>query len=134
LNSGLHAVKQVLYCLNHTSSPFCSDYFAYGVSQTTCPCWLQTMVLISASQVAGITGLSHQLQASVLCFFVIYLCRYLSYLLLGSKFLQGRPFSCYCHFFQSTIEHNLLYRADFLHVSFVDNANKCFRVSSSCQC
>jgi hypothetical protein len=39
--------KQVLYCLSHTFSPFC-------------PSWSQsTILLISASQVARITGVSH---------------------------------------------------------------------------
>jgi hypothetical protein len=50
--------KQVLYCLNHTSGPLCSGYF--GVSQTICSDWPQTeILLVSASQVARITGMSH---------------------------------------------------------------------------
>jgi hypothetical protein len=52
--------KQVLYSLGHTSSPFCSGYFGDRVSQTVCLGWPQTMILlISASQVAKITGVSH---------------------------------------------------------------------------
>jgi hypothetical protein len=52
--------KQVLYCLSHTSSPFCSGYFGAGVSRTICQGWTQTLIfLISVSQVAGIAGVSH---------------------------------------------------------------------------
>jgi hypothetical protein len=55
--------KQVLtklYCLSHTSSPFCSSYFGDGVSWTICPDWLWTSILPSlATQVARITGLSY---------------------------------------------------------------------------
>jgi hypothetical protein len=52
---------QVLYHLNHTSSPFCSAYFGDGILKTICPGWLQTIILpISASQVARITGVSCQ--------------------------------------------------------------------------
>jgi hypothetical protein len=28
---GFALVQQVLYCLSHTSSPFCSDYFGDGI-------------------------------------------------------------------------------------------------------
>jgi hypothetical protein len=28
LNSGLHTCKQVLYCWNHTPTPFCFTYFS----------------------------------------------------------------------------------------------------------
>jgi hypothetical protein len=60
LNSGLHTWKQVLYHLNHTSSPFCSGYFGDGVLWTICPGWPPTIILlISAFQVARITGMSH---------------------------------------------------------------------------
>jgi hypothetical protein len=42
-------------------SPFCSGYFGDGVSQTTFLSWPLTTVLpISASQIARITGVSHQ--------------------------------------------------------------------------
>jgi hypothetical protein len=53
--------KQVLYCLSHTSSQFCSGYSGAGVLQTICPGWPQTSILpILASQVAGITGMRQQ--------------------------------------------------------------------------
>jgi hypothetical protein len=46
---------------SHTSSPFCSGYFGDEVSRTICPEWPQTAILlISASQVAGITGANHR--------------------------------------------------------------------------
>jgi hypothetical protein len=55
LNSGL-----TLYPLSHTSSPFCSAYFGDGVLQTFCLAWAgTTILLITASHVAGITGVSH---------------------------------------------------------------------------
>jgi hypothetical protein len=51
--------KQVLY-LRHTSSPFCSGYFGDRVSQNICLVWSQVAILlISLSQVAMITGVSH---------------------------------------------------------------------------
>jgi hypothetical protein len=55
----LHA--QVLYVFSHTASPFCFCYFGDGVSRTIFPSWSQTLILlISASQVAKIKGMSHQ--------------------------------------------------------------------------
>jgi hypothetical protein len=52
--------NQALYCLSHTSSPFCSGYFGDGVSWTICPGWPCTAILpMSASQAARITGTSH---------------------------------------------------------------------------
>jgi hypothetical protein len=46
---------QVLYI----SSPFCSGYLGDGFSQTICPGWPRTeILLLSASQVARITGVS----------------------------------------------------------------------------
>jgi hypothetical protein len=58
--------KQVLSCLSHTYSPFCSGYFGDGrVSRTICPYWPRTVILlISASQVAKITGVNHRCLAS----------------------------------------------------------------------
>jgi hypothetical protein len=51
--------KHVLYHLSHTSSLFCSGYFEDGVSWTICQGWPQaTNLPISASQVAGIIGIS----------------------------------------------------------------------------
>jgi hypothetical protein len=50
--------NQALYCLRHISNPFCSDYF---LEMGSCPGWPQTKILpLSASQVARITGVSHQ--------------------------------------------------------------------------
>jgi hypothetical protein len=44
--------------------PFCCAYLEMGVSRTICPGWPRTMILlISASQVAGIAGVSHRLLA-----------------------------------------------------------------------
>jgi hypothetical protein len=55
-----HFAKQVLYHLSHTSNPFCSGYFGGEVLQTICSGWSQTKILlISVSQVARITGMSH---------------------------------------------------------------------------
>jgi hypothetical protein len=59
---GIVLVKQVLYCLSHTSSPFCSDYFGdgglinyfSGVALSPDP---STLCLPSAR----ITGMSHWL-------------------------------------------------------------------------
>jgi hypothetical protein len=49
------------YTLSHSTSPFCVKYFQDRVSQTVCPAWLRTAILlISASQVARTTGVSHQ--------------------------------------------------------------------------
>jgi hypothetical protein len=53
----------VLYLLSHTSSQFCS-HFGDRVSWTVCLSCPQTVILlISASQVAGITGVSHRCPA-----------------------------------------------------------------------
>jgi hypothetical protein len=50
----------LLYCLSHTSSPFCSGYFGDGVLRTICLGWLQTLILlISASQLARIIDVNH---------------------------------------------------------------------------
>jgi hypothetical protein len=39
--------KQVLYCYIHKSSPFCCGYFGgRGISQTICPGWSQTKILL----------------------------------------------------------------------------------------
>jgi hypothetical protein len=66
--------KQVLDCLSYTSSPLCSSYFGDGVTQTTCPGWPQTeILLISTSQVARITGMSHQCLTSIFFYSVIFL-------------------------------------------------------------
>jgi hypothetical protein len=47
-NRGFKLAKQVLCCLSHTSSLFCSGYFGDG--QTICPGWTQTAIPpISAS-------------------------------------------------------------------------------------
>jgi hypothetical protein len=49
-----------LYCLSHTSSSFCCGHFGGGVLQTICPwCSWTMIILISASQVSRITGVSH---------------------------------------------------------------------------
>jgi hypothetical protein len=58
--------------LSQTSSPFCSGYFGDRISQTICLGWPWTMILlILASQVARITGISHQCWAYFFCFAVL---------------------------------------------------------------
>jgi hypothetical protein len=53
-------VKQVLYHLNHTFSSFCSGYFGDGGLANYLPgVALNCDLLISAFQVARITGVSH---------------------------------------------------------------------------
>jgi hypothetical protein len=57
--------RQALYHLSHSTSP-CAGYFWNRVSQTVCPGWLwTTILLIPAFQVARITGVSHQCLASI---------------------------------------------------------------------
>jgi hypothetical protein len=53
---------------SHSTSPFCDGYFFRDrVSKTICPGWLQTSILlISASWVARITGVSHQHPAQII--------------------------------------------------------------------
>jgi hypothetical protein len=59
LNSGLCACKAGTLPL-YISSPFFFGYFRDGFSGTTFPGWPQTLIfLISATQVAKITGVSH---------------------------------------------------------------------------
>jgi hypothetical protein len=54
----------MLYTLSHSTSPLVCWVFWDSISQTICPGWLQTIIhLISASQIARITGVSHQLPA-----------------------------------------------------------------------
>jgi hypothetical protein len=49
------------YTLSQSTSPFCIKYFWDRVSQTICLGWLRTTILlIAASWVARITGVSHQ--------------------------------------------------------------------------
>jgi hypothetical protein len=58
--------KEVLFCLGQGSSPFCSGYFGDEVLPTNFPGWSRTSILeISASQVARITGVSHPYLASL---------------------------------------------------------------------
>jgi hypothetical protein len=57
------------YTLSHSTSPFFVCYFQDRVSQTICPGWLRTTVLlIAASQVARIIGVSHWHPALLLVF------------------------------------------------------------------
>jgi hypothetical protein len=50
---GFALAKRVLYCLNFTSNPLCSDCFGDEVLRTMCLGWPQTLILmISAFQVA----------------------------------------------------------------------------------
>jgi hypothetical protein len=64
---GFTLSKQVLYCLNHTSSPFFSED---GLLWAICPSWpWTTVILILASQVAKIIGMSHEHPARINQFF-----------------------------------------------------------------
>jgi hypothetical protein len=57
---GFMPAKQVLLHLSHILSPFCSGYFRAGVWWTICLGWPQIiLLLISASQVARLTGMSY---------------------------------------------------------------------------
>jgi hypothetical protein len=59
--------KQVLFLLSHTSRSILLCYFRGGVSQTiSLGCPQSTILLISASQVAKITGVSHQCLAPII--------------------------------------------------------------------
>jgi hypothetical protein len=70
---GFMLAKQVFYCLSHRSSPFCSGYFEDGILGTVCLGWPRTWtLLISVSQVARITGMSHQTWL-VFCFCILLL-------------------------------------------------------------
>jgi hypothetical protein len=61
--------------LSHTSSPLCSGYFGDGISQTIYSGWPQTSMLpISASQVAKITGVSHWRLTSLFYWWQLYVC------------------------------------------------------------
>jgi hypothetical protein len=56
LNQGIPFAKQVFYHLSHTSSPFGSGYSEMG----SCKLWPHTeILLVLASQVTKITGMSH---------------------------------------------------------------------------
>jgi hypothetical protein len=58
--------RQVLCRLCYSASPVLCWV---GVSQTVCPCWLQTVILlISVSWVARIIGLSHWCPADLSAF------------------------------------------------------------------
>jgi hypothetical protein len=57
--------KLALYHLSHTCSAFCSGYFGDGVLRTISPGLTSNLLLpISASQAAGITGVSYWRLAS----------------------------------------------------------------------
>jgi hypothetical protein len=61
----VHA-KQVIYRLNYTSTHFSLIILEMGVSPSICLGWPSTMfLLISASQVERIIGMSHQLLAAL---------------------------------------------------------------------
>jgi hypothetical protein len=62
--------KQALYCLSRTSSPFSSGYFADGDLENYLPglASIIAILLISASQVARITGMSHRCLACLYYF------------------------------------------------------------------
>jgi hypothetical protein len=51
--------KQLLYGLNHTSSPFCSGYFGDGDLTNYCLSWPRTVILLIASKVTRITDVSY---------------------------------------------------------------------------
>jgi hypothetical protein len=52
--------RQALYCLNYTSVHFALVILEMGVLRTLCPGWpLTSVLLITTSQVARITSVSH---------------------------------------------------------------------------
>jgi hypothetical protein len=56
---GFELRASCLQSLNHIFNQFCSGYIGDRVSQNICLDWPQTLILpISASQVAGMTGVS----------------------------------------------------------------------------
>jgi hypothetical protein len=66
LTEGFALAKQALYCLSHTSSPFCSDYFGDGGLKTYLPGLASNHTLpISASQEARITDMNHRYLAFI---------------------------------------------------------------------
>jgi hypothetical protein len=69
LNSGLHTHKAGALLLEpHLQSIFALIIFGDGVSRTIFPGWpLTTILQISASQIAGITGVSSWHQANQSC-------------------------------------------------------------------
>jgi hypothetical protein len=74
-------IMQAPYHLSHTSSSFCCGYFGDGILQTISLGWTQTVILTSASQVARITGVSHQHPASLKIlklklYMYVYICMY----------------------------------------------------------
>jgi hypothetical protein len=65
----LALAKQVLYCLNLISSPFCSGYFGDGVLQTICPSLASNIHPLDLSLPSRMTGLSHWCLALLYFFF-----------------------------------------------------------------
>jgi hypothetical protein len=64
---GFMLIKEAFYHLSHTSSPFCSGYFGDGISRTICLGWPWiSILLILASQIARITGVSYRYLATVI--------------------------------------------------------------------
>jgi hypothetical protein len=60
--------------LSHSASLFCDGHFQDRVLWTICLGWLQTpILLISASSVVRITGMSHQCLASLFKNFQVFL-------------------------------------------------------------
>jgi hypothetical protein len=59
---GVHAAKQVLYCLSQTSSPFCSSYFGDEVSRIVCLGWPWTKIPSHLGVKAGLQN--HQCLAA----------------------------------------------------------------------
>jgi hypothetical protein len=55
--------------LSHSTSPFLWRFFGDKVSQNYLPGWLRTAILISASWVASIAGLSQQHPTKTIIFF-----------------------------------------------------------------
>jgi hypothetical protein len=63
---GFMCAKQAFYPLSHNANPFCSSYFgdtAFWTISLGCP-WA-TILPISASQVAIVVGVIHQLTAAI---------------------------------------------------------------------
>jgi hypothetical protein len=73
--------KQVIYHLSHNSSPFSSGYLEMEVSETICLGWSQALaLLVSASQVARITGMNHECLVIIIFYkyrLVVFICLFL---------------------------------------------------------
>jgi hypothetical protein len=109
---GFVLAKQALCSSSHTSSSFCSGYFGNGMSWTICSGWpWATILLISASQVARIIGVSHQCPAAAkfffFCLFIyLFVLRQSGYVIQASfKLVILLPHSLECWDYRCALPH-----------------------------